>query len=50
MTKLKVLYAFGSCGINDEGIIDLKNLEIFNAGGNESRVNHNLRLNTIIRS
>jgi hypothetical protein len=34
MTKLKVLCAFGSCGINNRGIINLTNLEVLNANNN----------------
>ena len=34
MTKLKVLCAFGSCGINNRGIINLTNLEVSNANNN----------------
>ena len=46
MTKLKVLRACGSCGINNKGIINLNDLEILNVGDNSkiTNINHMIKL------
>ena len=46
MTKLKELVAQGSCGINDEGINNLNNIEILYVGDNSkiTNINHMTKL------